>query len=263
MGSFFTSLFLSRKIIWNLAKSDFRTRYLGSFLGVLWAFLLPLVNLGIMWFAFQQGLKTGAQNGVPFILWLITGMFPWAFFSEAILSSSNSIVEKSFLVKKVVFQVELLPLVKIIAALFPFVFLSMVMLLLFIFYGFWPDRYWLQIPYYGICLFLLVFSISWLTSSVIVFYRDLGQVVGMALQVGFWITPIFWSPDRLPEKFRFISFINPVNYVISGYRNSLISKVWFWEQGLQTVYFWVLMIFCMMFGLVVFRKLKPHFADVL
>jgi lipopolysaccharide transport system permease protein/teichoic acid transport system permease protein len=263
MSKFLKSLFSQKHIIWSLAKNDFRSRYLGSLLGILWAFLLPLVNIAIMWFAFQQGFRANPKEGVPFILWLVTGMFPWAFFSEAILSASNSILEKSFLVKKVVFQVELLPLIKIIASIFPFAFLSVVMLLLFMAYGLWPDQYWLQVPYYAFCLCLLVLSFSWLTSSVVVFYRDLGQVVGVGLQLGFWVTPIFWSPERLPEKFKFVSFLNPVSYIVTGYRNSLITKVWFWQEPMQTLYFWAFLSVLAFFGLFVFKRLRPHFADVL
>lgn len=258
-----SSLYSHRYILWSLAKNDFRSRYLGSLLGVLWAFLLPLVNLSIMWFAFQHGLKATPVERVPFILWLVTGMFPWAFFSEAVLNSSNSIVEKSFLVKKILFQVEFLPIIKIVASLFPFLFLSVVMLILFILCGFWPDLYWLQVPYYVICLCALVLSLSWLTSSIVVFYRDLGHVISVCLQLGFWITPIFWSPEKLPENFRFVFFLNPISYIITGYRNSLISKMWFWQEPVQTVYFWILTLSIGFFGLFVFKKLRPHFADVL
>lgn len=263
MALFFKTLFLNRNVVWNLAKSDFRTRYLGSILGVLWAFMLPLINLGIIWFAFEHGIKASPNNGVPFILWLVTGMFPWAFFSESIQSSTQSIVEKSFLVKKVVFQVELLPLIKIISASFPFLFLSMVMMGMFLVYGFSPDLYWLQVPYYILCLFALIFSISWLTSSVVVFYRDFGQIISIGLQIGFWVTPIFWSPEKLPQQYRFVAFLNPVNYIIDGYRNSFISKVWFWNTGLQSLYFWMIVACLGSFGLFIFKRLKPHFADVL
>lgn len=260
---FFKLVSAQKHIVWSLAKSDFRSRYLGSAFGGLWAFILPLVNLSIMWFAFQQGLKTSPKEGVPFILWLVTGMFPWTFFSDSVLSASNSIIEKSFLVKKMVFHVELLPLIKVFAALIPFLFLSLVMLLMFVGYGYWPDVFWLQIPYYALCMIALVLGICWLTSSLVVFYRDLGQVVGLVLQLGFWVTPIFWSPDHLPEQFKFITFLNPINYVISGYRSSLISKTWFWQDSLQTLYFWILILTIWFVGFYVFRRLRPHFSDVL
>ena len=100
MISFFASLHSARRILWTLAKSDFRSRYFDSVLGVLWAFILPLFSVSVMWAAFQLGFRAGPKNGAPFFLWLITGLFPWTFFSEAVLASTNSILEKSFLVKK-------------------------------------------------------------------------------------------------------------------------------------------------------------------
>lgn len=263
MLQFIQSFFKFRTLIWSLAKDDIKTRYLGSVLGFVWIFILPLVTLFIMWFAFEHGLKTGDKNGYPFLLWLITGMFPWTFFSDSVASSTNSIIEKSFLVKKVVFNVELLPLIKIVASTVLFVFLTFVMVIVFLMYGVYPDIYWLQIPYYFLCLMALVCSITWLTSAVVVFYRDLGQVIGVCLQMGFWITPIFWSPDRLPTKFKFVTFLNPVNYVVSGYRDSFFNKIWFWSAPLQTIYFWAFVAVFSIIGLLVFKRLRPHFADVL
>jgi len=185
------------------------------------------------------------------------------FFSDSISAASNSLVEKAFLVKKVVFKVELIPLIKVLAALLPFLFLSLVMLVLFYFHGSSPDVYWIQLLYYALCLCVLVLSLSWLTSSVVVFYRDLSQVISMGLQLGFWATPVFWNPDTLSGKLKFFLFLNPMTYIVSGYRESLISKVWFWEKPLYTAYFWVLVSIFSFLGLFLFRKLRPHFADVL
>jgi len=232
-------------------------------LGMLWAFLLPLMNVFVMWIAFEFGFKASPKSGVPFILWLVTGMFPWMFFSDSIQSGTMSIVEKSFLVKKVVFSVELLPLIKILAAGIPFVFLLGVMFLLFGLYGYSPDIFWLQIVYFAVCLVALSFSLTILTSAVVVFYRDLGQVISMGLQLGFWATPIFWSPEQLPEKLSIYNFLNPVSYVISGFRDSLINKIWFWDNPTQTLYFWALVFFVIFFGQHLFSKLRPQFADVL
>ena len=257
------SSYRNRSIVWSLAKNDIKSRYLGSYLGVAWIFLLPLVNLAVMWFAFEMGFKSEKLNGVPFILWLITGMFPWVFFSDAISSSMSSILEKSFLVKKVVFSVELLPIIKVVASLVLFVFLSLVMVLIFFVYGIFPDKYWLQIPYYAFALVAFVVSLSWFTSSIVVFYKDLGQLISIALQIGFWATPIFWSPELLPQKFKFITFLNPLSYIVMGYRDSLILKRWFWEVGFQTLYFWGLIAVFLLIGLRVFKILRPHFADVL
>lgn len=263
MATRMDSAFIAKRLIWSLVKHDISTRYLGSVFGSIWIFILPLVNLVIMWFAFQFGLRVGEQSGYPFILWLVTGLFPWLFFSDAVLSSANAIVEKSYLVKKIVFDIELLPLVKILASSVLFVFLVGVMCLMFIVYGYWPTFYWLQVPYYMFSLVCLVLSISWLNSAVIIFYRDLGQILSIALQVFFWVTPIFWSSDILPKEYKIITFLNPVNYIISGFRDIFIYQKWFWELPGQTMYFWFFVILFSFSSLVVFKRLKPHFADVL
>jgi ABC-type polysaccharide/polyol phosphate export permease len=263
MIKFLNSLLKHRQLVWTLAKNDIKSRYLGSALGAVWIFVLPLINLFIMWFAFEHGLKAGNQGDVPFILWLITGMFPWTFFADAIGSATSSVAEKSFLVKKVVFNVELLPFIKIVASSVLFIFLSTVMVSFFLLYHFLPDRYWMQVPYFMICIFSLIMSLSWFTSAIVVFYKDLGQLIAVSLQIGFWITPIFWSPERLPANLRFVTFLNPVNYVVSGYRDSFINKTWFWENPWQTLYFWTFVFLFSTLGLAVFKKLRPHFADVL
>lgn len=216
-----------------------------------------------MWFAFQHGLKSGSVSGVPFVLWLVTGLFPWTFFSDSVSASMNSILEKSFLVKKMVFPVELLPLIKVIAASFVFVFLTAVMIVLFLAKGTGVTVYWLQLPYYMVCLAALVLSLSWITSAVVVFYRDLGQVINVCLQLGFWATPVFWNPEALPEDWRWIVFANPVNYVVNGFRDSLILErglIQSWRHGL---YFWACVIVTAWLGRKVYRRLRPHFADVL
>lgn len=250
-------------IVIDLAKMDFKSRYLGSSIGSFWAFIFPLINLAIMWFAFHFGLKTPSVQGVPFILWIITGLFPWSFFTDAITSSMNSVIDKAFLVKKVVFPVELLPLIKIFASLIIFVFLNIIMILVFLFNGSVPNLAWLQVFYFGFCLTALVLSLAWLTSSVVVFYRDLGHVITIIVQLGFWASPVFWSGDNLPEKYWFILFFNPVAYVINGYRAAFFREEWFWTKPYEAIFFWGLVCLFTFIGYWLFRKLRPHFADVL
>ncbi|MEM4134583.1 MAG: ABC transporter permease [Candidatus Micrarchaeia archaeon] len=248
----------------DLAKNDFKTRYTQNYLGILWAFVQPLTTIMIFWFVFQVGFKATPVNNVPFILWLLAGMIPWFFLSESINSATYSIIDNSFLVKKIVFRVSLLPLVKITSALVVHIFFILVMFLIYIFYRFYPNIYWIQTFYFLIYSIMLVLGISWITSSVVIFFRDLGQIISMCIQFGFWLTPIFWMLDMVPEKYRWVFTLNPAYYIIQGYRNSLIYKKWFWEDNIFfIIYYWMLVFLLMIFGAFVFRKLRPHFADVL
>lgn len=253
----------NRRLLIDLIKNDFKSRYLNNYLGVLWAFIQPTITILIFWFVFQVGFKSAPVQNTPFVLWLIAGMIPWFFFSEAMSSATNAILDNSFLVKKIVFRVSLLPIVKITSALIIHIFFIAFMLGMFLFYGYRPTIYWLQIGYYLIASIVLLLGISWITSSIVIFFRDLGQLVGMAIQFGFWLTPIFWMLSMVPEAYRWIFKLNPVYYITQGYRDALIDHVWFWDKPVETFQFWAITAIAFAFGAIVFRKLRPHFADVL
>ena len=169
----------NRKLLWQMTKRDFRQRYLGSYLGILWAFIQPTVTVLIFWFVFQVGFKSQPVANVPFILWLVCRMFPWFFISDSILSATTSVIESSFLVKKIVFRVEILPIVKIMSALVVHIFFVAVLFAMFAYYGYSVSIYNLQIIYYFFAMFCLTLGISWLTSSLTVFLRDVGQFASM------------------------------------------------------------------------------------
>ncbi|MBD3796068.1 MAG: ABC transporter permease [Epsilonproteobacteria bacterium] len=260
---FLRDIFKSKRLLIDLAKNDFKSRYLGNYLGVLWAFVQPTAMIAIFWFVFQVGFKSMPVDNFPFILWLMAGMVPWFFFAESLQSATQSILANSFLVKKVLFRVSLLPIIQIISALTIHLFFIVFMFGMFLYYGYTPTIYWLQIFYYLFCTIILVLGISWITSSVIVFFRDLGQIISMVVQFGFWLTPIFWSMKILPERFHDIISYNPVFYLVEGYRDSLIYNTWFWEKPFLMLQYWIITAFFFFAGTVVFRKLRPHFADVL
>ena len=126
----------NRKLIWKLAKNDFKTRYAGSYFGVVWAMAQPVVIVLVYWFVFQIGLNNATAElkqgiTVPFVLWLVSGIVPWFYFSESLSNGTNALLEYNYLVKKVVFNIDILPLVKTIAALFIHAFFVLFMLLLF------------------------------------------------------------------------------------------------------------------------------------
>jgi len=260
---FFNHIFSNRQLFIDLVKDDFKKKYLGSYLGVFWAFIQPTITILIFWFVFQVGFKSKPVNNVPFVLWLISGMIPWFFFSESLSNATYSIIQNSFLVKKVVFRVSVLPLVKVFSALFVHLFFVIFMMFIFIFYGFLPNLYWLEFFYYLFALIIFVLGLSWITSSLIVFFKDMGEIVSMFLQFGFWMTPIFWSIDIVPEKYQFFLKLNPVYYIVEGYRDTFIYKVWFWEHPYLTLYFWIIALGVFGGGALIFRRLRPHFADVL
>lgn len=261
---FVKDLLQRRQMILELAKQDFRSKYLGSYLGILWAFIHPTIYVAILWVVFQVGFKSQPAGDVPFVLWMLCGIIPWFFFSECLSSATYSILENSFLIKKVNFSVGMLPIVKILSALVLHGFFVGVIFLLFLAHRMPVTLHSIQVVYYLFCTIILLLGLSWLTSSVIIFFRDMGQLVSMVIQFLFWMTPIFWSAKILPAKYLNMVKLNPVYYIVEGYRESFIYHVWFWEGHYElTAYFWLVTGFIFVSGAVVFRRLRPHFADVL
>jgi ABC-type polysaccharide/polyol phosphate export permease len=260
---FLRDVYKHRKLIIQLSKKDIKDKYLGSYLGVLWAFIQPTITILIFWFIFQVGFKSIPIDNFPFILWLVSGMIPWFFFSEALMSGTNSILEYRYLVKNVVFRVSLLPLIKILSSLLVHLFFIIFLIAMFLYYGYTPSVYNVQIFYYLGATIILVLGMTWLTSALVLFLKDIGQLLALLLQLGFWITPIFWSLKMVPSKYAVFIKLNPLYYLVEGYRNSLIFRSWFWEYPNQTIYFWIITLVILFIGGIVFKRLRPHFSDVI
>lgn len=263
MFGFLKALFQSKRLLLELTKNDFKQKYYGNFLGIFWAFIQPVLTIIIFWFIFQVGFKAQPVDDFPFILWFVAGVLPWFYFADGLSNATNSIIANSFLVKKIVFRVSLLPIIPLLSAVIIHIFFIFFMFGMFIYYGYSPSIYWLQIPYYLLAVSILLLGLSWITSSMVIFFKDVGQLVSIVIQFGFWLTPIFWSLKMVPEKYHWIIELNPMVYIIEGYRNSMIYNKWFWEDINASLYFWAFAIILFVLGALTFKKLRPHFADVL
>ncbi len=253
-------------LIWKLAKNDFANKYSGNYLGVFWAFVQPVVTIAIYIFVFQLAFKAGApQNGYPYAMWLISGIIAWFFFSEGLLSATNSFLEYSYLVKKVVFRIDVLPLVKVLSSLFVHLFFILIALLFFIIGGKAPDWRFVQIFYYMGCLICLIVALSYLTASIVPFFKDFYQIVNVLLQVGMWLTPVMWNftdMEGIIGKYGILFKLNPMFYIVQGYRDCFMKGHFFWNRSM-TVYFWLFVLVAGFAGYKSFKRMKPHFADVL
>ena len=266
--SLISELWQNRQLIWKLSTNDFKKRYAGSYLGKIWAFVQPVITVLMYWIVFDKVFQTRAQlvaSGVkvPYVLYLTAGLVPWFFFSEALGNGTSAMLEHTYLVKKVVFKISILPLIKVIAASFTHIFFAAVLLVIASCYGYFPTFYTLQVVYYTFCLFVLVLGICFMTSAVVVFFKDLQQIIAIGLQLGMWATPILWDIGMLSPTMQKIMSINPLVYVVEGYRNSVYGTTWFFEDIPGTIYFWCVTIILFALGAFVFKRLKIHFADVL
>lgn len=258
-------LWQNRSLIWKLSVNDFKTKYAGSYLGIVWAFIQPIVTILVYWFVFSVGLKAGRVSDYPFVLYLVSGIVPWFFFQDALNGGTNALIEYNYLVKKVVFKISILPIVKIFSALFVHVFFVVFSLVICALYGYLPGLQTIQIVYYSGCVFLFTLGLVYATSAIVIFFRDLTQIINIVLQVGIWMTPIMWDLSMLDAYplLQSLFKLNPMYYIVSGYRDAMLGKVWLVEHWKWGVYFWAVTVVLFLLGALIFKRLKPHFADVL
>ncbi len=250
------------KYVLGLAITDQKTRYASSVLGFLWAFIKPIFIISLFIFVFENGLRVNPSGEEDnFTLWLICGMIPWFFFSEAIASATNSIFEYGFLVKKMKFDSRMIPMIKILSTFI----IHMFFIYLLTMYAMTKVPFnvnFILVFYYLFASFMIVVSISYFTASFAVFVPDMRYLVDLVLQLMFWITPIFWNYQELASKFNFMLKYNPFFYVIEGYRNIFVYNNYTIDIN-QAILFWVQTTVAVVVGMVIFNKLSKHFVELL
>ena len=256
-----------RKLIWDLGKADFRKRFVGSYFGIVWMFIQPVVTVVIYAVIFGIGFNSPPPvPGVSYVVWLVPGIVPWFFFSEALNTETGCLQEYSYLVKKVVFQVEILPIIKLISSLLVHGFFVLIMAGMYLIAGMPVRITWIQVLYYTFSASVLALGLGYFTASVNVFFKDMAQIVGIFLQFGIWLSPIMYHESMFTDRIPWIETlfkINPFYYIVTGYKDSMITGNWFWERPKLTLYYWAFTLIVLLGGLKMFKKLRPHFSDVL
>ena len=269
MSKFINKICKSISMIFKFARNDLKKRYSGSIGGILWAYVLPLVTILVFWFVFGTGLRSNPGTGsVPYIIWLVPAYIAWTFINDSISQSSNVLYEYNFLVKKVKFQIGILPIVKVAVSFLIHIFFILFCVALYGVMSMIDGTLYLswmtfQTLYYTFALSCFVIAIAYLVSALTVFYKDIAQIVLVLLQIGFWTVPIFWDPSDMSSKVVTILKLNPAFYVVQGYRESFLGTAWFFEHGWLTLYFWCITGLLMFLSFVVFKKCSKHYSDLL
>jgi teichoic acid transport system permease protein len=155
LGAFIRNLYQKKYVIGQVVRRDFKNKYLGSYLGLPWAFIQPAITILVMWVAFTYGLKVDkTTEGFYFLPWLLCGMVPWFFISDTLTAATGSLVEYSYLIKNTSFTINIIPLVKMFTALIIQVFFFGVIAVFMIAYGYAPSIYWIQVIYYVFCCYV-------------------------------------------------------------------------------------------------------------
>lgn len=259
------SFIKSRELIWQLVRREISLRYSGSFLGIIWSFINPLAMLMVYSFVFGTVFKarwgTVATESQDYTILLFVGMLIHGLFAECLGKSATLIVANSNYVKKVIFPLEILPWTIIGAALFHFLTgLIVLMGLQLILTG---GLQWtlVYLPLILIPFVLFLMGLSWFVSALGVFFRDIAQVVGMITAVMMFLSPVFYSIESIPERFRPYMMANPLTLVIEQSRQVLIYGL---QPDLHALLILGLVgIFTCGTGLWFFNKTRKGFSDVL
>lgn len=251
--------------IFKLAKADLIKTYRGAALGWTWAIIKPTVTIFVYWFAFTIGLRAGKDvNGYPYFLWLVASVIPWFYMSEMITGGTECIRKYSYLVTKMKFPVSTIPTFVNISKFMIHALLIYITIILFRFFGFTPDIYLLQLPFYMILTFIFFNVWSLFSAPLAVISKDYSNLVKAFITAVFWLSGILWNPDTIKNAtLRGILRLNPITFLVSGFRNCFINKVWFWEQPKRLLYFGIITLVLLFFAVKIYKRLRKDIPDVL
>ena len=250
----------SRQIL-LLARNDIRARYAGARLGALWSMALPLLTLLVLWYVYERGFRNPPVENVPYILWFTSAYLPWIFFSDLLTGGCRCFLDYSFLITRIPFRVCVLPLVRALSALFFhlifLVFLTMILLARGL-----GGKYLLQIPFYILLLFLLGLGLAVLLGVGTVCCRDLEGLLQGLLQLLFWASPVLWNPDAMAgAEIRRILALNPLSFILEGYRDALLGRRWIWERSGAAYAYLMVTGIVWIFGICLYQAVRPGLAD--
>lgn len=251
-------LFKYRELLKTSVQKDVRGKYKKSFLGILWSFLNPLLQIGVYALVFPLIMKNSEVNYTVFIC---CGLIPWNFFAITINRASFVMIENGNILKKVYFPREILPISVVTSEAINFVISTIIILIFVIGYGLGITKFIIFYPLILIAEYLCLIAIAFLVSSINVYFRDLQHFISVFLQLLFYATPVAYSTSVIPDNFQWILKWNPMTYIIEGIRD-----IFYYQQvpNLNEIFtlIGISLIFCY-FSYCLFNKLQKGFAEEL
>lgn len=247
-----------REMIYNLVKKDLRTRYKGSFLGFLWTFVNPLLQLMIYTIVFSTIMRINVDK---FYIYLFVALIPWMFFTSSVQGGATSILAGKDLIKKIYFPRLIMPLAVVNSAFMNMLFSMVIVFLALIISGIGLSKYIFLLPIIMILEYLLALGLALIFSALNVFFRDLEHILGIVIMGWFYLTPIVYTVDMIPEKYLGVFYLNPMTSIIMAYRDILYYKQMPQFEILGQIFLWSLGF--ILIGYLVFQKLQKRFAEEL
>ncbi|GAA0493393.1 MULTISPECIES: ABC transporter permease [Tatumella] len=245
-------------LLYVMTAKELKVRYKSSFLGYIWSVANPLLFAMIYYFIFKVIMRVNIPD---YTLFIITALFPWQWFSSSLSNSLFSFLSNAQIIKKTIFPRSVIPLSNVIMEGIHFLCTLPVIMVFMLIYHRQPDWIWLWgVPLLMNAQIILSFGFSLLFSSINLFFRDMERFVTLGLMLMFYCTPILYASDMIPERFQWVINYNPVSELILSWRNLLMNNQ---INYLSVSKIYIMSILILVFGMLVFNKLKFRFAEIL
>lgn len=252
----FKELYAYRELLKTNVQKEIRGKYKGSFLGVLWSFLNPLLMVLVYALVFPYIMRMNVPN---YLIYLITGVIPWNFFTTCITTGCNCVWINGGIIKKVYFPREILPISVVVAGLINFLISCVIILIFTIFGGIGISIQLLWLPLIAIIQSALSLGLLFVLSAINVYVRDIEYLVAFLLNLLFYATPILYTASMFPSKVRWILYLNPMSTIVDAYRSIFYYKVM--PNLTSLVLVGILSFIILIIGYIIFRKLEKGFAE--
>ena len=254
----FKDLYNYRELLKTNIKKEIRGKYKGSWLGVMWTFLNPLLMLAVYAFVFPYILRVNVEN---YTIFMIVALIPWNFFTTAIQSGTGCVVANGNILKKVYFPREIIPISITTSQLVNFLITCLIMFVFILVSGVGFSIHILILPILILIQYILTLAFNFVLSALTVYAHDIYHFVSVILTLGFYATPIVYLSSMLPEKFQWAMYVNPMAVLVESYRSIL-----YYHQmpNFKILGIWVVLSFIfLVLGYAIFKKLEKSFVEEL
>lgn len=259
--SYWLDLFKYRELFYFLAWRDVLVRYKQTVIGIIWCIIRPLLVMIIFTIIFGKLAKL-PSDGVPYPILVYSAMLPWQFYATSLTDSSNSLIGSANMISKVYFPRLVIPASTIIVNLFDFCIAFVILILLMMFYQFYPTIKILSLPVFLLLAIVAALGSGLWFAALNVKYRDIRYIVPFIVQLGLYISPVGFNSSIVPEKWRLLYSLNPMVSVIDGFRWAILGQ----DFNLYLPGFLLslsLLIITFITGIWYFRKTERTFADII
>ncbi|EOL47553.1 hypothetical protein RV11_GL000354 [Enterococcus phoeniculicola] len=256
--------FLHIGMIFRMSRYEDKATYQSHYLGLAWQILNPAIQVGIYYLVFGVGVNGSREiSGVPFFVWMLTGIIAWFYMNTSVLGASNSIHRQVGMVAKMKFPVSVLPTINIVSNLSSYFPMIGILLVTLFVSGVTPSIYWIQYIYYFFCMIVFMFAFGLLNATITVLIRDYHIFLQSVLRLLFYVSGPIWDINNrnLPDKLVNVLKLNPFYYIIEGFRDTFLSRGWFWEKGTYGLIFWCMVLILLILGSHLHMKFRARFVD--